>query len=187
VSWFSDYQAAARQCRYRGPSGKGTELCHTLNGSALAWSRIGRHRETHRQPDGPCSSQRCYTRTSQRDHDHRGKRWQTVLVVRRSPARQARRLVSVVGLLITVVLGLGITKLDFRDRPRTATSTRATRSTRTISLIRSLRGQAMATVISMNQGHHLPTKLFTSSTRSQFTTLHDALTTRASIRASSRR
>jgi seryl-tRNA synthetase len=53
VSWFSDYQARRANVRYRPAAGKGTELCHTLNGSALAWSRIWPAIvETHRQPDG---------------------------------------------------------------------------------------------------------------------------------------
>ena len=53
VSWFSDYQARRANVRYRPEGGKGTELCHTLNGSALAWSRIWPAIvETHRQPDG---------------------------------------------------------------------------------------------------------------------------------------
>ncbi|MEY2420157.1 MAG: seryl-tRNA synthetase [Acidimicrobiaceae bacterium] len=53
VSWFSDYQARRANVRYRSASGKGTELCHTLNGSALAWSRIWPAVvETHRQADG---------------------------------------------------------------------------------------------------------------------------------------
>ncbi|MEY2434178.1 MAG: seryl-tRNA synthetase [Acidimicrobiaceae bacterium] len=53
VSWFSDYQARRANVRYRGAMSKGTELCHTLNGSALAWSRIWPAIvETYRQPDG---------------------------------------------------------------------------------------------------------------------------------------
>src|SRR5256885_7089157 len=53
VSWFSDYQARRANIRYRPAAGKGTELCHTLNGSAMAWSRIWPAIvETHRQPDG---------------------------------------------------------------------------------------------------------------------------------------
>ncbi len=52
VSWFSDYQARRANIRFRrGP--KGTELAHTLNGSALAvprvWAAIV---ENFRQPDG---------------------------------------------------------------------------------------------------------------------------------------
>jgi seryl-tRNA synthetase len=58
VSWFSDYQGRRANVRYRrrGPDGapaKGTEIAHTLNGSALAvprvWAAIV---ENCRQPDG---------------------------------------------------------------------------------------------------------------------------------------
>jgi len=53
VSWFSDYQARRAGIRYRPEQGKGTELVHTLNGSALAvprvWAAIV---ETHRREDG---------------------------------------------------------------------------------------------------------------------------------------
>lgn len=53
VSWFGDYQARRANIRYRLAEGKGTEVCHTLNGSALAvprvWAGIV---ETYRQPDG---------------------------------------------------------------------------------------------------------------------------------------
>lgn len=53
VSWYSDYQARRANVRYRPSGGKATETCHTLNGSALAWSRIWPAiLETHRQPDG---------------------------------------------------------------------------------------------------------------------------------------
>jgi seryl-tRNA synthetase len=52
VSWFSDYQARRANVRYR-PGGKGTEVVHTLNGSALAVPRVWAALvETHRQPDG---------------------------------------------------------------------------------------------------------------------------------------
>lgn len=53
VSWFSDYQARRANLRYKPEGGKGTEILHTLNGSALAvprvWAAIV---ETYRQPDG---------------------------------------------------------------------------------------------------------------------------------------
>ena len=53
VSWFSDYQARRANIRYRPAEGKGTEMVHTLNGSALAvprvWAAIV---ETNRQVDG---------------------------------------------------------------------------------------------------------------------------------------
>ncbi len=53
VSWFGDYQARRANLRYRPDGGKGTEVMHTLNGSALAvprvWAAIV---ETWRRPDG---------------------------------------------------------------------------------------------------------------------------------------
>jgi seryl-tRNA synthetase len=53
VSWFSDYQARRANIRYRPTEGKGTEMVHTLNGSALAVPRVWAALvETHRQSDG---------------------------------------------------------------------------------------------------------------------------------------
>ena len=53
MSWFSDYQARRANIRYRPTEGKGTEIVHTLNGSALAVPRVWAALvETHRQPDG---------------------------------------------------------------------------------------------------------------------------------------
>jgi seryl-tRNA synthetase len=53
VSWFSDYQARRANLRFKPEGGKGTEVLHTCNGSALAvprvWAAIV---ETYRQPDG---------------------------------------------------------------------------------------------------------------------------------------
>ena len=58
VSWFSDYQARRANIRFRrapvdGKPQKGTEIAHTLNGSALAvprvWAAIV---ENYRQADG---------------------------------------------------------------------------------------------------------------------------------------
>jgi seryl-tRNA synthetase len=53
VSWFTDYQARRANLRYRPAEGKGTEILHTLNGSALAvprmWAAVV---ETYRRPDG---------------------------------------------------------------------------------------------------------------------------------------
>ncbi|MEI6298162.1 MAG: serine--tRNA ligase [Actinomycetota bacterium] len=53
VSWFSDYQARRADIRFKRTGQKGTEIAHTLNGSALAvprvWAAIC---ENHRQPDG---------------------------------------------------------------------------------------------------------------------------------------
>ena len=58
ISWFSDYQGRRANIRARrrdadGKSAKGTEVVHTLNGSALAVPRVWAALvENHRQPDG---------------------------------------------------------------------------------------------------------------------------------------
>jgi seryl-tRNA synthetase len=53
VSWFGDYQARRANIRHRSAGGKGTEVCHTVNGSAMGWPRtVAAYLETHRQPDG---------------------------------------------------------------------------------------------------------------------------------------
>ena len=53
VSWFSDYQARRGNVRYPPMKRSGTELVHTLNGSALAVPRVwAAILETYRQPDG---------------------------------------------------------------------------------------------------------------------------------------
>jgi seryl-tRNA synthetase len=55
VSWFTDYQARRANIRWRpaDPARKGTEVCHTVNGSALGWPRtVAAYLETHRRADG---------------------------------------------------------------------------------------------------------------------------------------
>jgi seryl-tRNA synthetase len=53
VSWYADFQARRGNVRYRPDGGKGTEMCHTVNGSALAWPRIWAALvESNRRPDG---------------------------------------------------------------------------------------------------------------------------------------
>jgi seryl-tRNA synthetase len=53
VSWFADYQARRANIRYRPTGTKGTEVAHTVNGSAMGWPRtVAAYLETHRQPDG---------------------------------------------------------------------------------------------------------------------------------------
>ncbi|MGQ0431965.1 MAG: serine--tRNA ligase [Microthrixaceae bacterium] len=53
VSWFADYQARRANIRFKPTDGKGTETCHTVNGSAMGWPRtVAAYLETHRQPDG---------------------------------------------------------------------------------------------------------------------------------------
>ena len=53
VSWFTDYQARRANIRYRRGDDRKIEHVHTLNGSALAWSRIWPALvETGRRADG---------------------------------------------------------------------------------------------------------------------------------------
>jgi seryl-tRNA synthetase len=53
VSWFTDYQARRANIRFRPAGEKGTEVCHTVNGSAMGWPRtVAAYLEAHRQPDG---------------------------------------------------------------------------------------------------------------------------------------
>jgi len=53
VSNFDTYQANRLKCRYRRADNKKTELCHTLNGSALALPRIvASIMENYQQADG---------------------------------------------------------------------------------------------------------------------------------------
>ena len=53
VSNFDTYQANRLKCRYRNSETKKTELCHTLNGSALALPRIvAALLENNQTPDG---------------------------------------------------------------------------------------------------------------------------------------
>ncbi len=53
ISWFSDYQARRADIRFRRPLARGTEIAHTLNGSALAVPRVwAAIIENFRQPDG---------------------------------------------------------------------------------------------------------------------------------------
>lgn len=60
VSWFSDYQARRANIRFRTPGSKGTEFCHTVNGSAMGWPRtVAAYLETHRQPDGSIAIVEC--------------------------------------------------------------------------------------------------------------------------------
>jgi len=52
VSWFRDFQARRANVRYRTEDGS-TALVHTVNGSALGWSRVwAAVVETYRQADG---------------------------------------------------------------------------------------------------------------------------------------
>jgi seryl-tRNA synthetase len=60
VSWFADYQARRANIRFRPTGGKGTEVCHTVNGSAMGWPRtVAAYLETHRRPDGSIAVVEC--------------------------------------------------------------------------------------------------------------------------------
>jgi seryl-tRNA synthetase len=60
VSWFSDYQARRASIRYRPKGGGPTQICDTLNGSALAVPRIWAALvETYRQADGSVEIPSC--------------------------------------------------------------------------------------------------------------------------------
>ena len=53
VSWFTDYQARRANIRFKREADGKVEHVHTVNGSALAWSRIWPAIvETYRRPDG---------------------------------------------------------------------------------------------------------------------------------------
>jgi seryl-tRNA synthetase len=53
ISWFSDYQARRADIRFRVAGQKGTQIAHTLNGSALAVPRVwAAILENYREPDG---------------------------------------------------------------------------------------------------------------------------------------
>jgi seryl-tRNA synthetase len=53
ISWFSDYQARRADIRYRVAGQRGTQIAHTLNGSALAVPRVwAAILENYREPDG---------------------------------------------------------------------------------------------------------------------------------------
>jgi seryl-tRNA synthetase len=53
VTWFSDYQCRRANLRFRRAGQKGTEIAHTLNGSAIAVPRVwAAILENHRQRDG---------------------------------------------------------------------------------------------------------------------------------------
>jgi seryl-tRNA synthetase len=60
VSWYRDYQARRANIRYRPSGGGPPAFVHTLNGSALAWSRIWPALvETGRRPDGAVELPEC--------------------------------------------------------------------------------------------------------------------------------
>jgi len=53
VSWFADYQARRASIRWKPAQGGGTEVCQTVNGSAMGWPRtVAAYPATHRRADG---------------------------------------------------------------------------------------------------------------------------------------
>src|SRR5262245_13971870 len=83
-------------------------------------------------------------------------------------------LVSVIGLLVTLVLGFGITKLDFATGQDSYLNKDDQVYKDNVAYQDLFGGQAMLTVITMDEGHTVD-ELFTPEGREQFTTFHDAL------------
>ncbi len=83
--------------------------------------------------------------------------------------------VSLIGLIVTLVLGYGITQLEFA----TGQDSYLNKSDQTyqdnVAYQDLFGGQAMLTVITMDEGHTVD-ELFTSDGNAQFTAFHDALT-----------
>ena len=53
VSWYGDFQARRSNTRYKPAGGGATQICNTLNGSAMGWPRVWAALvETHRRADG---------------------------------------------------------------------------------------------------------------------------------------
>ena len=53
VSWYGDFQARRSNTRYKPAAGGATQICHTLNGSAMGWPRVWAGVvESHRREDG---------------------------------------------------------------------------------------------------------------------------------------
>jgi hydrophobe/amphiphile efflux-3 (HAE3) family protein len=82
--------------------------------------------------------------------------------------------VSVVGLLITIGLGLGITKLEFATGQDSYLNKTDQVYKDNVAYQELFGGQAMLTVITMSEGHTID-ELFTTSGRDQFARLHDTL------------
>jgi hydrophobe/amphiphile efflux-3 (HAE3) family protein len=83
-------------------------------------------------------------------------------------------LVSVIGLLVTVVLGLGITQLKFATGQDSYLNKDDQVYKDNVAYQDLFGGQAMLTVITMDKGHTVD-ELFDASGREQFTKFHDAL------------
>ena len=83
-------------------------------------------------------------------------------------------LVSVVGLLVTLVLGLGITQLEFATGQDSYLNKDDQVYIDNVAYQDLFGGQAMLTVISMDDGHTVD-ELFTAENREQFAAFHDPL------------
>src|SRR3954451_25478981 len=83
-------------------------------------------------------------------------------------------LVSIVGLLVTVVLGFGITKLDFATGQDSYLNKSDQVYKDNVAYQNLFGGQAVLTVVTMNEGHKVE-ELFDAHGRQQFTTYHDTL------------
>ena len=83
--------------------------------------------------------------------------------------------VVVVGVLLTVVLGYGITKLDFATGQDSYLNKSDEVYKDNVAYQSLFGGQAVLTVVTMNDGHKVE-ELFDANGRQQFTTYHDTLT-----------
>jgi hydrophobe/amphiphile efflux-3 (HAE3) family protein len=83
-------------------------------------------------------------------------------------------LVSVIGLLVTLILGAGITRLDFATGQDSYLNKSDQVYKDNVAYQALFGGEAMLTVITMDPGHTVD-ELMAPSTRAQFTTLHDTL------------
>src|SRR5215831_20466979 len=82
--------------------------------------------------------------------------------------------VTVVGLLVTIALGLGITQLDFATGQDSYLNKSSQVYKDNVVYQRLFGGEAMLTVIAMKPGHTVD-ELFDGNGRAQFTRFHDAL------------
>ncbi len=82
---------------------------------------------------------------------------------------------SLVGLLVTLILGFGITRLDFATGQDSYLNKSDQVYKDNVAYQSLFGGQAMLTVITMDPGHNVE-ELFTPEGRQQFTQLHDTLT-----------
>jgi len=89
-------------------------------------------------------------------------------------------LVSVIALLVTLVLGFGITKLDFATGQDSYLNKSDQVYKDNVAYQGLFGGQAMLTVITMDEGHTVD-ELFDAQGRAQFTRFHDALTSTGKV------